>query len=151
AFGCAAASVLTVQSTSGMESATAVPRAYLIAQCMTVLRDQNVRAFKVGALGSAENVRAVAGLLGKFNRVPAVIDPVILPSLARGRLLDPRALDPVKRYLIPRATLLTVNASEAESLTGRRVTHADEAEVAARDLIELGAGAVLVKGGHLRD
>lgn len=149
AFACAATAVLTAQSTSGLRSATRVRKTELLAQCNEVLRHENVRAFKLGALGSEENVVAIADLLAIHRELPAVVDTVMIPTRGRTRLLDERAVGAVKKRLLPRATLVTANAPEAEVLTGARVTSLDEAEAAAVRLLDTGAKAILVKGGHL--
>jgi len=148
AFGCAAVAVVTVQSTSGMRSARAVPTREVIAQAREVVRNQRVRAIKVGALGSRANVVAVAALIANA-RVPAVVDTPMLATRGRGRLLDARAIDAFRRALVPRATLVTANAAEAEALTGTRVASVGGAHDAATALVKLGARAALVKGGHL--
>ena len=149
AFPCAAVAMLTVQSTSGLTSATPVDRRELIAECTEVLENQRVRAIKVGALGSQENTRAVADLLAIHRDVPAVVDTVMLPTRGRARLLDERAVKTLRKHVLPRAALVTANAPEAEVLTGHRVTRLDEAERAVERLLALGAAAVLLKGGHL--
>lgn len=149
AFGCAAAAVLTVQSTSGLRSATPVRTAELLAQCGEVLKHQRVRAIKLGALGSAENARALGDWLAIHRVVPAVVDTVMIPTRGRARLLEERAVSALRSRVIPRAALVTANAPEAEVLTGKRVTRLDEAREAALALLALGARAVLVKGGHL--
>jgi len=149
AFGCAAAAVLTVQSTSGMRAATPVSARELIAECTEVVRHQRVRAIKVGALGSAENTRAVADFMAIHRDVPTVVDTVMLPSRGRARLLEARAVDVMRERLAPRAALLMANAPEAEALVGFRVTRLDEAREAAQVLVGFGSRAVLVKGGHL--
>lgn len=149
AFGCAAAAVLTAQSTSGLRAAHPVPRTQLIAQCTEVLKHQRVRAFKVGALGSEENVRAVGNLLAIHRDRPAVVDTVMMPTRGRARLLEERALAALRDRLLPRAALVTANGPEAAALTNRRVTRLDEARDAALAILALGACAVLVKGGHL--
>jgi hydroxymethylpyrimidine/phosphomethylpyrimidine kinase len=73
----------------------------------------------------------------------------MIPTRGRARLLEERAVAAMRDLLLPRAALVTVNAPEAEVLTGSRVTRLDEARAAARALVEGGARAVLVKGGHL--
>ncbi len=163
AFGCAAIAVVTVQSTAGMRSARALPAPEVVAQAEEVLRHQDVRAIKVGALGSGENVRAVARLLTRHGSLPAVVDTPIRPSRGRSRLTQASALAAVKHDLLPRATLLTVNLDEAAALLGlgergasraRRpaqnetVRTVGEAHDAALALAAMGARAVLVKGGH---
>jgi len=151
AFPCAVATVLTVQSTRGMKRATPVDAKLWTEQARIVLRDQNVRAIKIGALGSIGNVRAAAELLDAHARLPVVLDPVMLPTRGKARLLEERALDAMRRALVPHASIVMANATEAEVLAGARVRDAAEARAAGRALLALGAGAVLVKGGHLRD
>ncbi len=149
AFASAAIAVLTVQSTSGMRTATAVGKRELIAECTEVVKNQRVRAIKVGALGSDENARAIADFLAIHRDLPAVVDTVMVPTRGRARLLEERAVTILRDRVLPRAVLVTVNAPEAEVLTGRRVTRLDEAHDAVLALLKLGAGAVLLKGGHL--
>ena len=149
AFGCAVVAVVTVQSTSGLVAARPLRAAEVVAQAREVLLNQRVRAIKTGALGSAANVRAVAQLLSRHAGIPAVIDPVMLPSRGRSRLLVERGLRDLRALLLPRAALVTANAPEAEALTGMRVTSTAEAADAATKLVRLGARAALVKGGHL--
>lgn len=149
AFACAAAAVLTVQSTSGVRTVTPVPAKDLIAQCNEVLRYQDVRVIKIGALGSEDNVRKVGELLAIHKEIPSVVDTVMLPTRGRARLLDETGIVVMREKLLRRATLVTANAPEAEHLTGLRVTRLSEAEDAARALAKLGPKAVLLKGGHL--
>ena len=149
AFACATVAVLTVQSTSGMRSATPVSRSELIAECTEVLKNQRVKAIKVGALGSEENVKAIGDFLAIHRGIPAVVDTVMMPTRGRARLLDERGVKKLRKRLLPYAALVTVNAPEAEVLTGKRVTRLDEARTATLRLLELGCRAVLLKGGHL--
>lgn len=149
AFCCAAAAVLTVQSTSGLRSTSPVPARELIAECTEVVRHQRVRAIKVGALGSAENARAMGDFLAIHRDVPSVVDTVIVPTRGRTRLLEERAVAALRDRLVPKASLVTANAPEAEALLGSRVTRLDEAHDAALALLDLGPRAVLLKGGHL--
>ena len=138
ALGCHPLSVvtgLTVQDTSGVEYLEAVPAGLVTRQAMRVLAESEVAAFKVGVLGSAENVRAVAAITAAHASVPLVLDPV----LASGRG-DPLAGDETRaallETLVPRATVLTPNTLEAERLGGRQ------------RLLELGCRYVLVTGTH---
>jgi len=150
AFGAAVVAVSTVQSTSGLRSARAVPSREVVAQASEVLRHQRVRALKVGALGSAGNAKAVAALLGRHRDVPVVLDTPILPSRGKARLLDARGVTALRDELLPRATLVTANAAEAGILVGEPVRTVGEAHDAARALVtRCGAFAALVKGGHL--
>ena len=149
AFACASVAVLTVQSTSGMREATPVASSELIAECTEVLKNQRVRAIKVGALGSEENVKAIGDFLAIHRAVPAVVDTVMMPTRGRARLLEERGVKKLRKRVLPYAALVTVNAPEAEVLTGMRVTRLDEARKATLALLELGCRAVLLKGGHL--
>lgn len=149
AFGCAAVAVLTVQSTSGMRAARSVPARELIAACNEVVKHQRVRAIKVGALGGPENARAVGDFLAIHRDLPAVVDPVMIPTRGRARLLEERAVSVLRDRVLPHAALVTANVPEAEVLWGHRVTRLDEAREAAAGMLGLGCRAVLVKGGHL--
>lgn len=149
AFPCAAIAVLTVQSTSGMRSATAVAKAEVLAECTEVLKNQRVKAMKVGALGSEENVKAIGDFLAIHRNVPAVVDTVMVPTRGRARLLEERGVKKLRKRVLPYAALVTVNAPEAEVLTGKRVTRLDEARDATLALLKMGCRAVLLKGGHL--
>ncbi len=157
AFGCAAAALVTVQSTAGLRSVKALDARTLIAQAEEVLRHQRVRAIKVGALGSVENVRAVARVVGRLARpreVAVIVDTPVRPtrgSRGRPRLTAGDAVRALKSDLLPHATLVTVNVAEAEILLGEAVRTVGEAHDAARALADASGGtcAVLVKGGHL--
>jgi hydroxymethylpyrimidine/phosphomethylpyrimidine kinase len=98
-------------------------------------------------LGSAEIVELVAGLIDEAN-VPAVIDPVMVAK-GGASLLTSDAISAVRTLLVPRAALLTPNAPEAEALTGLTVSTTDDLRRAGAALLEAGAGAVLMKGGHV--
>ncbi|MDB4941997.1 MAG: Phosphomethylpyrimidine kinase [Labilithrix sp.] len=149
AFPAAALAVLTVQSTSGMRGATPVARAELIAECTEVVKHQRVRAIKVGALGSDDNAAAVGDFLAIHRDLPAVVDTVMVPTRGRARLLEEKGVAVLRDRVLTRAALVTVNAPEAEVLTGRRVTRLDEAHDAVHALLDLGVRSVLLKGGHL--
>jgi hydroxymethylpyrimidine kinase/phosphomethylpyrimidine kinase len=150
AFGGAVVALATVQSTGGLRRAWALPARQVVEQAREVLRHQRIRAVKVGALGSAANVRAVASLLAAHPEIAVVVDTPMLPSRGRARLLDRAGVHTLRRVLLPRATLVTVNAAEAAALVGESVRTVGEAHDAARTLVtRWGARAALVKGGHL--
>jgi hydroxymethylpyrimidine/phosphomethylpyrimidine kinase len=149
AFGCAVVSLMTVQSTSGLEAAEPCAPKQILSQARAVLKHERVRAVKIGALGNAQNVRAVAELLSQHKELPSIVDPVIMPSRGRARLLEERALTALREVLVPRATLVTANTPEAEMILKMRVTNVSDAHDAALALVKLGAKAALVKGGHL--
>jgi hydroxymethylpyrimidine kinase/phosphomethylpyrimidine kinase len=151
-WGCAVIALITVQSTAGLVAAVPVDPELVLAQAREVLSHQRVSVIKTGALGSAENVRAVAQLLREHPHLPVVVDPVMVATRAPGgaRLLDTEALDAM-RQCMKLATLITPNMDEAEALLETRITDAAGLVRAARQLVRAGARAALVKGGHLND
>jgi len=150
AFGCAVATLLTVQSTRGLVSVRPLAARGVRDAAREVLEGQRVGAIKVGALGSRANVAAVAKLLREHPTIPSVVDTPMLPTRGRASLLDASAVAVLKRELLPAATLVTVNALEAETLASMRVATTRDARRAAKALVAGGARAVLVKAGHLR-
>lgn len=151
-FGCAALALTTVQSTRGLSRVVPLAAELVVAQAREVLVHQDVRAVKLGALGSRANVAAVAKLLAEpeFAALPVVVDPVMVPSRGPSELLDRNALGILRDVLLPRASVVTANTDEASALTGLPIRTLDEARRAARALCDLGVAAALVKGGHLR-
>ena len=148
-FGCAAISLTTVQSTNGLRSALPLHSKDVVAMAREVLKAQDVRAIKVGALGSLANVKAVAQLLKTCKGLPVVVDPVMGASRGRARLVADNALATLRKDLLPRATLITPNVPEAEAITGMQIASLRDARSAAHALVRLGAEAAMVKGGHL--
>ncbi len=147
-FAAPVTAVLTVQSTRGLVSAISVDALLLRKMIDEVVRNQNVRAVKCGALGSPENVRVVRRLIEKTG-LPLVLDPVRIPTRGTTSLASPGTFDAVVRELFPMATVVTPNVPEAEAILGRAIRSAGDAERAARDLQNLGSRMVLLKGGHL--
>ena len=150
-LGChplSALTALTVQDTVGVQSVQAVSAEMLEQQARTVLEDMPVAAFKIGMLGSVENVIAVAEIISDYPEIPVIFDPV----LASGRgdeLSGEDVISAIREMLLPQTTLLTPNAPEA-----RRLAESDEDEgepsidVCAQRLIEMGAQYVLITGTH---
>lgn len=138
ALGCHPLSVLTgltVQDTTGVEHLETIAADLVTRQASRVLAETKVAAFKVGVLGSADNVRAVAAIAAAHAQVPLVLDPV----LASGRgdpLANDAVLEALLELLVPRATVVTPNTGEAKRLGG------------AQRLLELGCRYVLVTGTH---
>jgi hydroxymethylpyrimidine/phosphomethylpyrimidine kinase len=149
AFGCPVIALTTVQSTDGIRSATSFASDKVIAMAREVVRAQDVKAFKIGALGNRANVLAVSQFLKRHKDIPAVVDPVMIASRGGTHLLDTTAVTTARKELVPRAFLLTPNVPEAEALTGMKITRMREAKDAAKRLCDMGANAVLIKGGHL--
>jgi len=149
AYGAAVVTALTAQNTRGVEGVEPVSPAFVVRQLDCVLADLDVRAIKTGMLGRAALVEALAERLAGAA-MPIVVDPV-LAATAGQPLAEAAALDPIRRRLLPHAALVTPNLAEAEALTGRPVSSPAEMRAAAQALVDLGARAALVKGGHLED
>jgi hydroxymethylpyrimidine/phosphomethylpyrimidine kinase len=138
---------VTAQDANHVLASAAVDAATIRAQ-FDALRDANVGAFHVGALVSADAVRAVARGLASFPDIPVVVDPVLAAS-GGDMLADDATRIALRDTLFARATLITPNLDEARAFLGRSITNAEGMQVAANDLLALGARAVLMKGGHL--
>lgn len=150
-YGCAVPTALTAQSTRGVREVFAVPAAFVTRQLETLLDDVEVAAVKIGMLGDASVVRAVAAVLRRYALPCIVLDPVLRAS-AGGTLLDAGGLDVLRDELLPLVDLVTPNALEAGALLGTAPpTTAAAAGEAARQLVARGARAALVTGGHLDD
>jgi hydroxymethylpyrimidine/phosphomethylpyrimidine kinase len=143
----AVVTALTVQSGTGVRLSSPVSAQLVLRQLDELLERLPVRAIKIGQVPTPAIARALARRLSGTG-LPLVLDPV-LQATGGGELAGKEAAAAIKRYLLPPATLLTVNLREASVLTGRRVTGIASMQRAARELCDLGAKAVLVKGGHL--
>ena len=146
-YAATAITAITVQNTLGVHGVHPLPLDLIEAQARAVLDDIGADAIKTGMLGSIEVVERVAALLDTAD-APAVVDPVMI---AKGGhpLLPDAAVQAVRSLMVPRAALLTPNAPEAEALTGLAVADLDGQRRAGEALLALGAGAVLMKGGHV--
>lgn len=151
AFGVYGASVLTAltaQNTLGVQGVDAVRPQFVVDQLASVLSDLNVGAIKTGMLATAPIVKAIAGELSRRQRLPLVVDPVMVAT-SGDVLLAPDAIDALKSDLFPLATLITPNIPEAAALLGAPPADTDDAAVdQACALARLGKAAVLLKGGH---
>ncbi len=147
-YGASAVTLVTAQNTLGVRGIELLSPEFVDQQIAAVAEDFEVRAAKTGALGSAEIIEAVAAAIEANAFVNVVVDPVMI-SKHGDRLLAPEAGDALKTHLLPRASLVTPNLHEAAALLGRAVGSEAEMRDAARAVCDLGAGAALVKGGHL--
>lgn len=148
--GLSAIAALTAQNTRGVTAVHVPPLAFLQAQIDACFADFDIHAVKLGMLANAEVIGLVADALEKYRPTHVVLDPVMVAT-SGAKLLEDSALHAMRTRLLPLATLLTPNIPEAELLLGRTITTADEAEDAAAALLDLGTGAVLLKGGHLHE
>jgi len=147
-YGMTAITALTAQNTLGVSGIHGVPPEMLKAQLSAVLDDIGVDAVKIGMLHAPDIVRTVAWALRHYEVKQVVLDPVMVAT-SGDRLIAPDTVQVLVDELFPLATVVTPNLDEATLLLGRPIAHADELETAARDLLALGAKAVLLKGGHL--
>lgn len=143
-----AVTALTVQDTSGVRAVSATPADLLEEQARTVLEDMPVAAFKLGLLGSLENVQRVAEIVADYPDIPLVFDPV----LASGRgdaLADEEIIDAMREMLLPQTTIVTPNAPEARRLAEHDGDAQEpDLDTCARRLIEAGSEYVLITGTH---
>ena len=147
-YGASVITALTAQNTKGVADILMVPSEFVLAQMRAIAEDLKVGAIKIGMLGQAPVIEAVAEGLQLFAGVPVVLDPVMVAA-SGDQLLDPDAVETLRSKLMPRATLITPNLAEAAVLLGGAQAR-NEYEMAgqALQLKEAGARAVLIKGGH---
>ena len=146
-YGASVITALTAQNTKGVFAVHEVPADFITAQIDAVFSDLDVGAVKIGMLGNAAAIEAVAAGLVRHGARNVVVDPV-LAATSGERLLRADALDALLK-LIARARVVTPNLPEAAALLGVPAAQ-DESEMLAQaqKLLELGAEAVLIKGGH---
>ena len=147
AYAATAITAITVQNTLGVHGVFPLPLDLIEQQARAVLDDIGADAIKTGMLGAVEVVERVAAILDTSDAA-VVVDPVMVAK-GGASLLASDAIQAVRSLMIPRAALLTPNAPEAEALTGLIVTDLDGQRRAGEALLTMGAGAVLMKGGHV--
>ncbi len=149
-MGCHPLSVvtaITVQDSSGVEGVMPIDADWVTDQARAILEDIPVAAFKIGVLGSAENVAAVAEIVADYPEIPLVLDPV----LASGRgdeFASEETLSAIREMLIPQCTIITPNTPELRRLALEDDDDEGRIEKLALRLIEMGAEFVLVTGTH---
>ena len=149
-MGCHPLSVvtaITVQDTLGVEALQPIDAEWVSDQARCLLEDMPVDAFKIGALGSVENIAAIAEILSDYPDVPLVLDPV----LASGRgdeLATEEMLQALRELLLPQTTIVTPNSMEARRLAGADDEEEPSLAVCAERLIAEGAEFVLITGTH---
>ena len=149
AFAATAVTALTAQNTEGVFDVLPIAPEFIRRQMEVVLDDIGADAVKTGMLHDAAVIETVAAVLaGRAASVPLVVDPVMVAK-GGAPLIEPGAIDALKRLLVSRAAVLTPNLPEAEILAGRKIESRVAMEETARALLDLGCRAVLLKGGHL--
>ncbi|MFZ2540741.1 MAG: hydroxymethylpyrimidine/phosphomethylpyrimidine kinase [Gallionella sp.] len=144
-----AVTAITVQDTSGVDDVMAIDPEWVADQARAMLEDVPVAAFKIGLLGSVENIAAIAEILADYPDIPLVLDPV----LASGRgdeLANDDMLDAMCELLIPQATIITPNSIEARRLALDEDNEEDDPtlEECAKRILRMGCEYVLITGTH---
>lgn len=147
-YGLSVVTAVTAQNTVEVAAIAEVPEEVVIAQIDTVLEDIGADAVKVGMLSSAPIIQNTADRLEAWGIPHLVVDPVMI-SKSGAPLLQPDAIDSLKKDLLPFATIVTPNIPEAEVLAGRQIASPAHAQEAAKAIRALGPQTVIIKGGHL--
>lgn len=147
-YGTSAITALTAQNTVGVQGIHAVPAEFLKAQIQSVLDDIGVDAVKIGMLHAPGIVEVVAWAIDHYKLTNVVLDPVMVAT-SGDRLIASETVQVLVHELFPRVSVITPNLDEAALLLGRDIPNAEALDIAAQDLLGMGARAVLLKGGHL--
>jgi hydroxymethylpyrimidine kinase/phosphomethylpyrimidine kinase len=150
-FGCrptAAITSLTFQNSQGVFGATHQSASSLRSQVVAIIEEYRISALKIGMLPTAELVGEVVRLIQEMDLPAPIVDPVF-ESSSGYRLIEDDAIEGLMSEFVPQARLVTPNIPEAEKLAGLNVHDEEDMRQAAARIRELGARAVLIKGGHL--
>lgn len=148
-YGASTITALTAQNTRSVDAILEVPAEFVTRQLETVLADLRIDAIKIGMLANVDIIRAISEVLERFSSIPVVLDPVMVAK-SGDALLHNEAIEALRQYLFPLATLITPNIPEAALLLGEKeASDLADMEAQARQLTTFGSGAVLLKGGHL--
>ena len=146
-YGASVITALTAQNTQGVTMIEAVSLDMITAQIKAVLDDIDISAIKIGMLGSADVIKTVARALRHYQG-PIILDPVMVAK-SGDRLLDNDAEQALIEFLVPRSSILTPNLPEAACLVNAvQAETSDQMRQQAKALMNYGARAVLMKGGH---
>jgi hydroxymethylpyrimidine/phosphomethylpyrimidine kinase len=149
AYASTAITALTAQNTEGVFGVLPIPPEFVRRQIEVVLDDIGADAIKTGMLHDMAVIETIAMVLQeRAPAIPVVVDPVMVAK-GGARLIDPAAVEALKRLLIARAAIVTPNLPEAEILYGATIGSVADMLAPGKALLALGCRAVLVKGGHL--
>ena len=149
-MGCHPLSVVTaatIQDTMGVEEVMALEAEWVADQARCVLEDMPVAAFKIGFVGSIENIAAIAEVVSDYPEIPLVLDPV----LASGRgdeLATDEMISALRELLVPQTTIITPNSIEARRLAQEDGEDDIDLAECARRLLAMGCEYVLITGTH---
>lgn len=148
-YAAAVLTALTVQNTTAVTDVLPMEPQFVADQMQAVLSDVGADSIKTGMLHNADVMAAVADVIDSVEfDGDVVVDPVMVAS-SGAKLIDDHALETMRTVLLPRATVVTPNMPEAALLVGRPVETFEGMTEAAKGLIDMGANAAIVKGGHM--
>lgn len=147
-YAASAITAITVQNTLGVTGIHPVPASYVKAQIEAVMTDIKPSAVKIGMINDVEIVKAIAESIKEYRPKFVVFDPIMV-STSGCKLIEDKAIEAIKKELIPLSTIITPNLSEAMVLTGDSIGDVASMTAAGNKILESGCGAVLIKGGHL--
>ena len=149
-YGTSALTAITAQNTTDVTEVLELPIELIESQIDAVLEDIGTDAVKTGMLSNGDIVRCVAAKMREHSIEVLVVDPVMIAKGGHS-LLDEGAVETIREVLLPIATVVTPNIPEASALTGIEIRDIDMAKEAAMELVNMGAAAAVVKGGHMFD
>ncbi len=147
-YGVAAITALTVQNTQGATALHPIDASVLKESIEGLLADDRVRAIKIGMLGNRASAEVVRDVLASHTALPSVLDPVLRSSSGL-ELVDAAGQEFLRDHLLNCVRLVTPNIEEAALLTGLKIENIEGMKAAAKKLVEMGAAAAVVTGGHL--
>ncbi|QEY26119.1 bifunctional hydroxymethylpyrimidine kinase/phosphomethylpyrimidine kinase [Neisseria zalophi] len=151
AYGASVITAVTAQNTQGVQAVHTVPPEIIAAQCESVFSDIRIDAVKIGMLPNVETIKTVAAALRKYNNGFLVLDPVLVATSGDSLALED-TVAVMCEELLPLADVITPNLDELAKLTGNALAKNEEEMLSqGRQLMEKGAEAVLLKGGHWVD
>ncbi|TDQ59785.1 hydroxymethylpyrimidine/phosphomethylpyrimidine kinase [Mesocricetibacter intestinalis] len=146
-FGTSVITAITAQNTLGVFDIHCIPLSSIEAQIKAVAEDFNIKAVKIGMLANSDIIECVAKSLRHYAFEQIVLDPVMIAK-GGASLLQPSAVNALKRYLLPLAKVITPNLPEAETLSGIPIRNQQDCRRAAEILQAAGAENLIIKGGH---
>lgn len=148
-FAVTVITALTAQNGAGVSGVQVTPLDFVLQQLAAVQEGFSIQAAKTGMLATREVMEALAPVLAQ-RTYPLVVDPVCV-SQSGHALLEEGAVECLRSRIVPLADVLTPNVPEAEALTGQRIASSAHIAAPIRQLLDMGAKAVLLKGGHLEE
>ncbi len=148
AYAASAITAITVQNTCGVTDIHPIPPHYVKGQIDAVMTDINPNAIKIGMINDVEIVKVIAESIRQYKPQYVVFDPVMV-STSGCKLIEDDTIEAITSILMPLATIITPNLSEAKAMTGKPLSTVEEMKSAGKELLVYGCQSVLIKGGHL--